>query len=523
MNQRSTAHALDQFFDALAHDPQAVAPPALDAATAHFAQLAAGAARMVADTPAPAPETQARIWQRVLADSQLAEPSGARASVRLSALRRRLVPGAGRKLRWSRGLAAGLVLSLGLVLLGLALGLPGATRPAAAAELLQKAQAATSFVPPGKARHIITSHTFTNVGGQAGNTPGWTDEVWVMNGPTHLLLWKHSPLPLPGQPLPAYLPDTTVLVDETVVWEARPAEQRVYKWPYSPARIAAEVPSQAVIAALLQEPGTRITGTTTLDGRAVLIIAGRVGTIVSGSPLEIAEGRVPGYRTFEHEYQLWVDSQTYQIVQEQHAIRATGATDAPPVSVTTSRIIQDEMVDAAAVPADRFRFQVPAGMTLVDVAAQPPPANPPPAHDDWYTYSSTAGGFSVLMPRTPDAQDYSSGLHMLGARRDGVAYVVTYIDYPTAVIAKSGAEAWLDSERDYVIVRSQGTLRRSQPLRLDRYPGREVTSTDPDGRLRYTRLYLVNNRLYTVYAVTPPDTAPVEVEPFLQSFRLLTP
>ena len=37
------------------------------------------------------------------------------------------------------------------------------------------------------------------------------------------------------------------------------------------------------------------------------------------------------------------------------------------------------------------------------------------------------------------------------------------------------------------------------------------------------RLYLVNNRLYTIYVVTPPGTVLVEVEQFLQSFRLLMP
>ncbi len=425
----------------------------------------------------------------------------------------------------SRAVFGGALLALGL-LVGLSLLAGGLwrTTPVAAAEVLRKAGAAASFVPTGKVRHIVTRYDF-------GQAQGWTQDLWLANGRAHLLLWKAPAQPIGANPLPAFLAGTARLVDEQSIWDFRLDQGTVYKQMYDipgrPDPVAPELPSHSVIDEMLTRPNTHIASTGKLDGRDVIIVAGHVGTVVSGSPLEIAVGKLPGYLTAQHDFQLWIDSKTYQVVQEQHYIRSDGPEAAAgTVYTTTTRIVRDELLDADAQTMSVFQFRLPEGAQIVDMASMPAPT-PEPQHTGWYTYSSPEARFEILMPRRPE-RGGSSGPQgntmMVGVKQDGVSYVVRYRDYPADLIEREGAAGWLDLERDDVLAQSQGTLKTAQQLTLQGYPGQEIRSVDPDGRFRITRLFLARNRLYILTVITANEQAvPGDVQRFLESFRILQP
>ena len=284
----------------------------------------------------------------------------------------------------------------------------------------------------------------------------------------------------------------------------------------------------------MQDPQTKIVGSDTLQGRHVVVIAGHVGSFVSGSPLDIASGKSKGYDTAQHDYKLWIDTQTYQIVQEQHFItwEKLGPTGYHKIT-STKLITKDELLDNNAVAADLFRFKLPTGATFNDLTQFDPSQmtgpTPEPRHNDWYEFTSEHGNFGLLMPKTPDQSttDNPSTGHteyLIGARLGGYSYVVRYADYPQDLLQKTGVEKWLDNERDYIVASVPGKLISERAISLNGYPGREIKVLAGDGKLRICRLYIVNSRYYNVYVVMPDqNSTSTQVDHYLDSFRLLKP
>jgi hypothetical protein len=423
---------------------------------------------------------------------------------------------------------AGLGVVLALLITSLAF-LSARTHTASAAEILRKASAASSFVPAGKIRHIVVTHS-DDVSGSGGAT---TDEVWLANGRSHLLMWKPATVAPGGQSLPY---GGAVLINDEAIWRFKPDGMSVTKLAFYDGALSMDafLPNQAAVDKLLHDPQTTVLGADTLQGRDVVVIEGHVGSFVSGSPLEIALGRSKGYDTAQHDYKLWIDTRTYQIVQEQHYITWEGTGPTGHHKITDTKLItKDEVVDASSVSADLFTFKLPAGATLTDLTtagqSQASSPTPQPRHTSWYEFTSEQGNFGVLMPMTPDqGSTTNSSLghteYLIGAKQAGYSYVVRYTDYPQDVVQKIGIEKWLDNERDYIVVSVPGKLVSERSITLNGYPGREIRVLADDGKFRICRLYLVNNRYYNVYVVMPDqNSVSAQVEKYLDSFRLLKP
>ena len=150
----------------------------------------------------------------------------------------------------------------------------------------------------------------------------------------------------------------------------------------------------------------------------------------------------------------------------------------------------------------------------------------------WKEFSSKEGRFSVLVPGTPSEQtqklDTGVGaidLHFFVAEQDGFQYLVSYNDYPDAMVREADADKVLDGARDGVVANVQGRLLNEVKVWLANYPGRELRIRIPEGRQAMrTRLYFVGNRLYQVGVLSAEDGAAAdEVSKFLNSFKLRTP
>lgn len=227
---------------------------------------------------------------------------------------------------------------------------------ASAADLLQRAQAANTFVPAGKVRHLVVSTTENS---RATNFSDITSsyEVWLTNGVTHLLLRKQGP----GE-------GTSLVVGEDSVWDYNPVWRPgvVRTYAYDPTALKNFVPNVALVDQMLQMPNVRVVQNAKLEGRSVLLVE-QTGEAPIGGP--VSQGNPHGILS----YRLWLDSATYQVLQHQHALREVeNGVFSDKVDTGLSRIVLDEVKDSSQFPPDLFTVQVPPGAELQTVTGPTP-------------------------------------------------------------------------------------------------------------------------------------------------------
>lgn len=311
------------------------------------------AARAVPDTLDPWPAMVSRL---TLQAGQRARPSALPGRTGVQPRR------AGRGARRGRLLVGGAA-ALGILLVvTLATGRvpPLGGPPVAAAALLQQADAASSFVPPGKVRHLTIRTTESSAATAFTPIPS-TYEVWLINGRSHLLLRKKGPAP-----------DTDLLVGEDAVWDYKPAWSPgiVRMYPYTPSQLANFVPNRAILTQMAQMPETRVVPDARLDGRPVLLLE-RVGNVAPGTPTN--SDAFQGVLL----YRVWLDPTTYQVLQHEHQIReAANARFTDKVDSGQSTIVRDEVRDRSELPDDFFTFNLPKDTRLVEVPGASAPGTP---------------------------------------------------------------------------------------------------------------------------------------------------
>jgi len=152
----------------------------------------------------------------------------------------------------------------------------------------------------------------------------------------------------------------------------------------------------------------------------------------------------------------------------------------------------------------------------------------------WKEFSTAVGGFSILMPGTPQEQKQSLDseigpidYYTFSSEDRASAYVVGYADYPADLIRQADPDAMLDGARDGAVSNVKGKLVNEREMSLRDYPGKELEIEAPIGGVSQngtiiTRLYLVDQRLYQLITVTPQGRDSSEdVQKFLDSFKLL--
>jgi hypothetical protein len=141
----------------------------------------------------------------------------------------------------------------------------------------------------------------------------------------------------------------------------------------------------------------------------------------------------------------------------------------------------------------------------------------------WTIYSSVAGRFSMSFPGQPTLKeqqfDSAAGkltINLLTASAGPSTFLASYVDYPPIT---EDLQAVLDRVRDGAVGSAKATLIKSTAITLKGYPGREFL-TSGEGIVATFRIYLVNNRLYQIGALGPPDASTEEAKAFLNSFDL---
>lgn len=145
---------------------------------------------------------------------------------------------------------------------------------------------------------------------------------------------------------------------------------------------------------------------------------------------------------------------------------------------------------------------------------------------------STVGRFAVTAPAplkletSPIATELGKlTLNQFVGGKGDTAYIVAYTDYPLRHVQNTPSDTLLENAVSGVVQELRGTITSEMNLAIDGNPGKEFSMnlTSNGQALTYRqRVFLVNNRLYQLVAVTPRRNANnSEINSFMKSFRLL--
>jgi hypothetical protein len=149
----------------------------------------------------------------------------------------------------------------------------------------------------------------------------------------------------------------------------------------------------------------------------------------------------------------------------------------------------------------------------------------------WKEFSSEEGRFSILIPRIPIQTTETSETnvgeidqHVFTTIHESITYVVSYSKYPQD-LTTGNPQAVLTELRNSAITGFDGQLVSERSISLNGHPGRELeikVSDDTSTIIARVRIFLVRNRLYYLYTITPEDLSPSpNIDKFMDSFRLL--
>ncbi|NJP04393.1 MAG: hypothetical protein HC837_01540 [Chloroflexaceae bacterium] len=151
--------------------------------------------------------------------------------------------------------------------------------------------------------------------------------------------------------------------------------------------------------------------------------------------------------------------------------------------------------------------------------------------EDWIEFSSEEGGFTVMMPGTPEegSQDVGTDAGQMGLATyqfttDAAAYTVMFSDFPEDMIGAVDPQELLLGGQEGALTSLDGELISEREVDLDGYPGREIVAEAQVGGIDAIlkgRFYLVDNRLYQTLVIGQQDAVDEEdIDYFLDSFSL---
>lgn len=159
-----------------------------------------------------------------------------------------------------------------------------------------------------------------------------------------------------------------------------------------------------------------------------------------------------------------------------------------------------------------------------------------PAVDEWQTFSSKEGNFTLLLPGQPKEQ--RQPVSTAGGQVDAIMYITEvgstafgagYSDFPGNA-RQADPQAVLKGARDGAAKNVNGTVIEEKSIELAGYPGLEIAVevpagvAVPGGALYRARIYLIGNRLYQViYVALKKDYHPDEYQKLFDSFQLNNP
>ena len=145
---------------------------------------------------------------------------------------------------------------------------------------------------------------------------------------------------------------------------------------------------------------------------------------------------------------------------------------------------------------------------------------------DWKEFSSTEGRFNAQFPCEPkvESEDVKEGTTTVKQFYNSCIFgsgyfMLSYADFPL----QKDPKRFLDTFRDGIINGMGAKLESEKQITMGNHPGREVYSriTTQGIEMNFAlRIYLVNNRVYSLGASRLATGDPADVNKFLTSFSL---
>lgn len=152
------------------------------------------------------------------------------------------------------------------------------------------------------------------------------------------------------------------------------------------------------------------------------------------------------------------------------------------------------------------------------------------AEDAWQLVNPDGLGFSVEMPRLPNAKEESvdigngksAKMRTLQILSESVVYDITVADYPKGAIQAAGDEAQvLDNARDGILQNAMGPLKSGTKIEFVGRTTRELLVDMTTGFTSRSRIFIVGDRLFNVGAITEDgNVRSALVERYFASFKL---
>ena len=150
---------------------------------------------------------------------------------------------------------------------------------------------------------------------------------------------------------------------------------------------------------------------------------------------------------------------------------------------------------------------------------------------DWREMTIPDGDFTVLMRGQPhyarhelDTPSGKMQAHLYSSDRPDSYFAVGYSDYPLTFALATRSDEILAGVRDTWLRRINGRLVTSGADKLGKYPGLQFTARGTvkgQDAILEGRLYLVDQRLYQLIAISRPGETPQGVvNRFFNSFKL---
>jgi|GEM_PF-643709 len=179
------------------------------------------------------------------------------------------------------------------------------------------------------------------------------------------------------------------------------------------------------------------------------------------------------------------------------------------------------------------RAAVSAAPTAEPIDTAEPIATIGSTSDQWQTFSSKEGGFSLLLPGQPKEQ--RQPINTATGSVDAIMYITEvgntafgagFSDFPGSA-SNVDPQQVLAGARDGAAKNVNGTVVDEKPIELAGHPGLEIAveipaaAAVPGGAMYRGRIYLVGNRLYQViYVALKNDDKPDEYHKLFDSFQL---
>ena len=152
---------------------------------------------------------------------------------------------------------------------------------------------------------------------------------------------------------------------------------------------------------------------------------------------------------------------------------------------------------------------------------------------DWHSYESKEGGFSIDVPVPPKQSKMvqhsfigSVVNHIFTSLHDDSKYTVDYSELPGFAVDFAGADTIIDHAQGAVASQTLAKIKSSKDIMVGKHHGKKVVFDLPKvpgkpQRQEVTYFVMVGDRLYVVDAEVPMDDGDKNIERFFKSLTFL--